>query len=178
MVQDSMNLETVRLRLRARVAADLDAIMALDADPAVRAFIGGPPDPKAHRAELARNIVLGRPEPHASWAIEWRGAPGLLGLCGLSLWEEGSITQIDWRLRRTAWGHGVATEAAGAVLARALGPLGLRAVVALIHPDNTASIRVAEKIGMLPCGGTQYWGTSQILYRAGEAAGVPSMHRF
>ena len=172
-----MDLETNRLRLRTRVPADLDAIMALDADPAVRAFIGGPPDPEAHRAEVARNIALGRPEPHASWAIEWRGAPGLLGLCGLSLWEETSITQIGWRLRRTAWGHGVATEAAGAVLARALGPLGLRVVVALIHPDNTASIRVAEKIGMLPCGGAQYRGTPQLLYCVGEAASAPRMHR-
>jgi RimJ/RimL family protein N-acetyltransferase len=165
-----MDLETARLRLRARTSADLDAIMALDADPAVRAFIGGPPDPEAHRAEVARNIALGRPEPHASWAVEWRDAPGLLGLCGLSPWEETGLTQIGWRLRRAAWGRSVATEAAGAVLARALGPLGLRAVVTLIHPDNAASIRVAEKIGMVPCGGTQYRGTAQLLYRAGEAA--------
>jgi RimJ/RimL family protein N-acetyltransferase len=132
--------------------------MALDADPAVRAFIGGPPDPEAHRAEVARNIALGRPEPHASWAVEWRGTPGLLGLCSLSPWEETGLMQISWRLHRAVWGRGVATEAAGTVLARALGPLGLRAVVALIHPDNAASIRVAEKIGMAWCGGARYRG--------------------
>ena len=63
------------------------------------------------------------------------------------------------------------------MLARALGPLGLRTVVALIHPGNTASIRVAEKIGMVPSGCTLYWGTPQLLYRAGKAANIPPMHR-
>lgn len=45
-----MHFETARLRLRARTPADLDAITAPDADPAVRACTGGPPDPEAHRA--------------------------------------------------------------------------------------------------------------------------------
>ena len=63
----------------------------------------------------------------------------------------------------------MATEAAGAVLARALGPLGLVAVVALIHPDNRASIRVAEKVGMARVGVARYRGVLQLLYRAERA---------
>jgi RimJ/RimL family protein N-acetyltransferase len=163
-------IETVRLRLRARVVADLEPIVAMDADPVVRRFIGGPLDPAPHRREVRRNIVEGRPEPHASWAIEWRDRPGLLGLCGLSRSEEtGGATQIGWRLLPSAWGRGVATEAAGAVLARALGPLGLRAVVALIHPGNRASVRVAEKIGMERVGVARHRGVPQLVYRAGCA---------
>jgi RimJ/RimL family protein N-acetyltransferase len=132
----------------------------------VRRFIGGPLDPTAHREEVRRHIVQGRPEPHASWAIEWRDRPGLLGLCGLSPCEETGSTQIGWRLLPFAWGQGVATEAARAVLARALGPLGLREVVTLIHPDNHASLRVAAKVGMTRAGVVRYRGTLQLLYRA------------
>ena len=166
---DAPDLRTTRLLLRARTLADLEAIVALDAAPAVRRFIGGPLEPAAHREEVRRRIAEGRPEPHASWAIEWRDRPGLLGLCGLSPSEETGLTQIGWRLLTSAWGRGVATEAARAVLARALGPLGLPAVVALIHPGNRASIGVAEKIGMEQAGMVPYRGVPQLLYRAGRA---------
>ena len=47
-----------------------------------------------------------------------------------------------------AWGKGYATEAAGAVRDYGLGVLGRRRLVAIIDPQNAASIRVAEKIGM------------------------------
>ncbi len=166
-IADAPTIRTARLRLRARTLADLEAIVAMDADPAVRRFIGGPLDPARHREDVRRRIVEGRPEPHAAWAVEWRNRPGLLGLCGLSPWEEEpGPTLIGWRLLPSAWGRGVATEAARAVLARAFGPLGLRAVVALIHPDNLASIRVAEKAGMTRAGAAQHWGAPQLLYRA------------
>jgi RimJ/RimL family protein N-acetyltransferase len=162
-------ISTARLRLRARTLADLDAIVAMDADPAVRRFIGGPLDPVPHRREVRRNIVEGRPDPHASWAVEWRDRPGLIGLCGLSPAEQAGSTQIGWRLLPSAWGQGVATEAALALLARALGPLRLPAVVALVHPDNRASIRVAEKIGMTRAGAADFRGVPQLLYRAERA---------
>jgi RimJ/RimL family protein N-acetyltransferase len=161
-------IETARLRLRARTLDDLGPIVAMDTDPVVRWFIGGPLDPAAHGEEVRRNIVEGRPEPHASWAVEWRDRPGLLGLCGLSPSPETGSTQIGWRLLPQAWGRGVATEAAGAVLARAFGPLGLATVVALIHPDNRASIRVAEKIGMARVGVAPFRGVLQVVYRGGR----------
>jgi RimJ/RimL family protein N-acetyltransferase len=49
-------LATPRLRLRARTLDDLDAILAMDADPEVRRFMGGPPHAEAHRAEVHANI--------------------------------------------------------------------------------------------------------------------------
>ena len=162
----AMTMDTARLRLRARTLSDLEAIVAMDADPVVRKFIGGPLNSASHREEVRRNIVQGRPEPHASWSIEWRSTSGLLGLCGLSPSDETGFTQIGWRLHRFAWGQGVATEAARTVLMRALGPFGLRVVVAMIRPDNRASLHVAEKIGMTQSGITRYRGVPQLIYRA------------
>ena len=93
-------IDTARLRLRPRAPADLEAIVAMDADPAVRRSIGGPLDSAPFREEVRRNIAEGRPEPHASWAIEWRDRPPgpLLGLCGLGPSDETGHTQIGWRL--------------------------------------------------------------------------------
>ena len=159
-------ITTARLRLRARTLADLEPIVEMDADPTVRQFIGGPLDRTTHREEVRRRIVEGRPEPHASWAVEWRDCPGLVGLCHLSHSEEAGLTQIGWRLHPSAWGQGVATEAARAVLVRALGPIGLPALVALIAPENRASMRVAKKIGMTQVGLVPYREAVLTVYRA------------
>jgi RimJ/RimL family protein N-acetyltransferase len=141
----------------------------MDANPRVRQYIGGPLDRATHREEVRRRIVEGRPAPHASWAVEWRDHPGFNGLCHLSHSEEAGLTQIGWRLHPSAWGQGVATEAARAVLVRALGPIGLPAIVALIAPENRASIRVAEKIGMTQ-GMVPYREVVMTVYRAEHEA--------
>jgi RimJ/RimL family protein N-acetyltransferase len=164
-------IETARLRLRPRTLADLELIVAMDADPCVRRHIGGPLDPVSRRAELRSRILEGRPEPHASWAIEWNGRPGFLGICELSLGEETGCSQVGWRLLRPNWRQGIASEAAQAILDRALFTLGLDPVVALVHPENQASICVAAKIGMRYSGLTSFRGAPQLIYRADALRG-------
>jgi len=56
--------------------------------------------------------------------------------------------ELGWRLGRAAWGQGLATEAAEAVLDLAFGPLGFDEVIAIIHPENVRSQRVAHKQSM------------------------------
>ena len=56
--------------------------------------------------------------------------------------------EIGYRLRRSAWGQGYATEAAQEVRDYAFHTLGMKRLIAIIDPANVASIRVAEKIGM------------------------------
>ncbi|MBY0320357.1 MAG: GNAT family N-acetyltransferase [Reyranella sp.] len=157
-------LATPRLRLRARTLDDLDAIMAMDADPEVRRFMGGPPPAEAHRAEVRANIIDGRPS-FVRWAIEWRDRPGFLGQCGFGLCHLPDSTALIWRLARAHWGRGVATEAVGAMLHHAREDLGMRSFVAFIHADNQASRRVADKVGLLPAGETELHGYRQLVYR-------------
>jgi RimJ/RimL family protein N-acetyltransferase len=166
-------IETARLRLRPRALGDLESIVEMDADPHVRLYIGGALYPVSRRAELRTRILRGRPEPHASWAIEWKDRLGFLGICDLSLGEETGFTQIGWRLLRQNWGQGIATEAAQVVLHRALFCLGLDPVIALVHPENHASTRVAEKIGMRRDGATSFRGAPQLIYCA-DAVSVGS----
>jgi RimJ/RimL family protein N-acetyltransferase len=161
-------LETPRLRLRARTLEDLDAIVAMDADEEVRRYIGGPLDPITHGADVRRRIVDGRPAPYFAWAIEWKAWPGFLGQCALNASHLPDVTEISWRLTRMAWGQGIATEAATAVFRHALHDLEIGPVVAMIHPDNRGSVRVAEKIGLRQHGETQFKGVRQLVFRTSE----------
>jgi RimJ/RimL family protein N-acetyltransferase len=162
-------IDTPRLRLRPRVPQDIESIIAMDSDPEVRQFMGGPLDPDIHRKEVLANIIAGRPE-HRSWAIEWKDrAGGFLGMCLLRPLEGTGFTCMGWRLMRQHWGQGLATEAARAVLSHAVHVLGIDPVVAIVDPRNLASIRVAEKIGLLQVGNGYHFGTQQIVFRADAA---------
>ena len=155
-------LVTDRLLIRPFVPADLDALHAVYGDPQVMRWAGGVHDragtERALRAHIARHAEDGR----AFWAVGGRDGEGRVGDCGLGLL--GGEVEIGWTLRRDRWGRGLAAEAARAVLAEALGPLGLDRVVATIHRDNSASVRVAEELGMTPDGTLERDGQPQLRF--------------
>lgn len=72
----------------------------------------------------------------------------LIGFCGLDHLWGGEEIEIGYWLAPDYWGKGLATEAAQAVLRYGFGRLGLLRIVAVAHPENQASIRVLEKLGM------------------------------
>ncbi|HET6597816.1 MAG TPA: GNAT family N-acetyltransferase [Anaerolineales bacterium] len=76
----------------------------------------------------------------------------VVGYCGLFYFSDINgqpEVEIGYRLVRSAWRKGYATEAARAVRDFAFMTLSLNRLIAIIDPSNTGSIRVAEKIGML-----------------------------
>jgi len=87
-------------------------------------------------------------------------AVALLGYCGFfhQVVDETNEIEIGYRLHPDHWNQGLATEAAIAVRDHGLADLKLSRVISLIHPDNAASRRVAEKIGMLPERKTRFKG--------------------
>lgn len=82
--------------------------------------------------------------------VEWdRGE--VIGYCGLFFFPDvngQSEVEVGYRLARSAWGQGYASEAARAVCNYAFDTLGIKRLITMIDPANVASIRVAEKIGM------------------------------
>jgi len=75
-----------------------------------------------------------------------------MGYCGLFYFPDVGgqpETEIGYRLARAYWGRGYATEAARAVRDYAFDTLRLQRLIAMIDPQNGASIRVAEKLGMV-----------------------------
>lgn len=164
-------LETARLRLRPRRMADLAANLAMDLDPAVHrfVFIHGAPDPAAHRAELVHRIATRWPSLGGLWVVEWRAAPGFLGWCGLFPLEGRGPIEIGYRYVPDAWGQGVATEAARRVLDHGFRVMGFDPIVAVAHPDNLASRRVLEKIGLRSAGRAWHYDAEIAFYRLRRA---------
>lgn len=62
--------------------------------------------------------------------------------------------EIGWHLKKSAWGNGYATEAARAILKYGFNILKLPTIYSIARPDNTASIRVMQRLGMTPIGRT------------------------
>lgn len=142
---------TDRLLLRPRTMGDLDDCLAMDRDPQVTQHIAGPwKDPDRHRAFVVDRIQTRWPDGLGYWTIVPRADPQtFLGwILLLPCLDFGDEIEIGWRLPRRHWGHGYATEAARPVLRHAFDTVGVNAVIADIHPQNHASIHVAEKLGL------------------------------
>jgi len=189
-------LETPRLRLRPLASSDEPELIALDSDPEVMRYVGSPagvksPAETAERARLRiRETQRGGHEPLGFWRIEGRGDRAFHGVGALIQMPDGNRegpgdadvdVEVAYRLARSAWGQGIATEAAGALVAHALGPLALPRVVAVTYPENQASQRVLDKLGFERRGMREYKGvqaTYHVLTSAGWAArgGGGSVH--
>jgi RimJ/RimL family protein N-acetyltransferase len=157
-----VQLETTRLTLRPPTDDDLEALAAIFADPEVMRYIGaGAPWSRARTIEgLARWQAFWAADGFGMFVVSRREDGRVLGDVGLlawdpRVWRPGSRTaigehaeiEIGWRFGRDAWGNGYATEAALAVRDWARDEFGLERLISLIHPENHASIRVAEKLG-------------------------------
>lgn len=140
-------LMTEHLELRGWRQADLDEYAQLIADPEVRRYVGGPSDRGAAWRQIA--IFIGHHELRgwSNWAVVERRSRRLVGRGGLWQPEGWPGIEVGWILHPGVWGRGYATELGRAVRDHAFGELGIPHLISVIHRDNAASIRVAEKIG-------------------------------
>jgi len=159
-------LETARLRLRLFRDDDLDAYADLCADPLVMRFLSE--GRTLDRVEAWRQMAMFLGHWHLRgfgvWAVEERATGSLIGRIGFFQPEGWPDFELVWTLARSRWGNGFATEGARAALAHAFTTLGRDRVVSFIHPDNRASIRVAERLGMQPDGTAEVLGRTLLLY--------------
>ena len=144
-------ISTPRLILRHFVETDLDALATLMANPDFMRFSSGIfTREQTERFLLDRLIAPVRKGLPSQFAVILRDENRLLGYCGFfcQLVDNVSEIEIGYRLHPDYWNRGLATEAARAVCDYAFSALKLERVISLIHPDNHASRRVAEKNGM------------------------------
>ena len=120
----------------------------MTADPEVMRHIGPPlsrPDAWRQMAMHAGQWAL---RGYGSWAIERASDGMLLGRAGLWNPEGWPGIEVGWMLRRDAWGHGYASEAARAAVAWAWAAVDTGELISIIRPENARSVRVAEGLGM------------------------------
>src|SRR5262249_8632053 len=117
-----------------------------------------PFDRKGVEGWIGRNLERYEREGYGLWAMILKSSAELIGDCGcVSREVEGhKEIEIAYHVRRNLWGRGYATEAARACMEYAFGQLGASRVVSMIRPENTNSIRVAEKNG-LKCEKLIFW---------------------
>ena len=170
-------LLTERLRLRPRTLDDLDANLAMDMDPRVHRYIwpDGPPAREVRRRELRERYDCDWPPVGGIWVVEWADRPGFLGWCGLFPLEDTGLIEIGYRYVADAWGQGVGTEAARAVLHHGFRVLAIDPIVAVANPDNRASCRLLEKIGLHPAGKAFHYKHWLAFYRLERASYMPVM---
>jgi [ribosomal protein S5]-alanine N-acetyltransferase len=146
-----MQLQTARLDLRPFTLADAPFILRLLNDPDWLRFIG---DRQVHDLAAAERYLTNGPiammERHgfALCAVDRRDTHETIGMCGLVRREGLDDVDIGYAYLPNARGLGFAVEAARAVLAHGLGPLGIARIVAITNPANAASSAVLERIGM------------------------------
>jgi RimJ/RimL family protein N-acetyltransferase len=142
---------TRRLRFRAWAEDDIDAVHELYGDPEVMRWVGGGPsrDLDHSRRRLDWLVAHERTHGFGLWAVEEHSSGEVVGDCGVVLVEgSGPEIEIAYKLVRSRWGRGYATEAAAATLSHAFERLALAELVAFAFPENRASRAVLEKIGM------------------------------
>ena len=147
-------LETERLVLRRFTEADVDNLFELDSDPEVMRFLtGGKPTPR----EVIRNETLPRIlhyyerfKGFGFWAAIEKTSEEFLGWFEFRPPEgsDSDIVELGYRLRRSAWGKGYATEGSRALIRKGFSELGVQRVVAQTMTVNIASRRVMEKAGL------------------------------
>lgn len=157
-------LETARLILRGWRGDDFEAHAAMTADPDVMRHVGGIRDREQAWRQLAVHAGHWVLRGYGNWAVERKEDGVLLGRVGLWNPEGWPGLEIGWLLARNAWGQGYATEAAGAALDWAWGALDLERLISVIEHGNAASVRVAERLGMVRDGETTVSGQPVHVY--------------
>lgn len=149
---EAQKLTTERLLMRQWVESDLDPFAALNADPDVMEFFPAPltraeSDALAERAraDLDRR-------GYGLWALQVKATGEFIGFTGLA-WQTfpahfTPALEVGWRLARAAWGHGYASEAAAAAVARGFDASDVDEIVSMTARANVRSRRVMERLGM------------------------------
>jgi RimJ/RimL family protein N-acetyltransferase len=156
-------LETERLTLRRFTEADKDNLFELNSDPEVMRFLnGGQPTPRDEVRARIIPVFLGyyeRFEGFGFWAAAETATGQFLGWFHFrpplpdegspAGWDEDGVIELGYRLRRSAWGKGYATEGSRALIDKGFSEFGVRRVVAETAAGNWGSRRVLEKSGLL-----------------------------
>lgn len=158
-------LETARLRMRPWREADLDAFAAFCADGESRRFLGGAlarADAWRSMAVIAGHWAL---RGYGIWVIEDKGTGQFAGYSGLWNPEGWPGPEVTWSVCAAFRRRGYAVEAAQRARTYAYDELKWPTAISVIHPENVASKRVADRVGATLERRTEVRGFPADIYR-------------
>ena len=150
MPDDDNVLVTARMRLRRFREDDVDALWAIQRDPETMRWYPHPFAREESAGWIARQLASYERNGHGHWAAVLAEDGRLAGSCGLMVQDVDGTLEIEagWMFDRALWNRGLATEAGRACRDLAFGEMGRSHLISLVRPENVASCRVAEKLGM------------------------------
>lgn len=151
-----MNIRTRRLIIRPPVSADFETFWRMNNDPEVKRYTGGVTD-------LSRAAALAQHEDgcrafdasdagNCVFSVEEARSGRCIGYCGFEYSARLGGVELLYGFEQSAWGRGIASEAAKAVLQYGFDTLALDTVMAAVNPENTASERILIKLGLIKAG--------------------------
>jgi RimJ/RimL family protein N-acetyltransferase len=159
-----ITLETERLILRMLREDDAEAYARICADPEVMRFIGGPLSQFEAWRHMASVVGHWHLRGYGPWAVEEKSSGKLMGRIGFFNPAGWPGFELGWTLGREFWGKGYATEGARRALKYAFEEMDRDHVISLIHPENKASIKVAERLGEKVEGQTKLFDHEVLIY--------------
>jgi ribosomal-protein-alanine N-acetyltransferase len=158
-------IETARLRLRQFTPADLTDLSSIVADPDVMKYLGRVPGPlSAAEAAAFLDSVIAHWTRHGfgRWAVVEKAGGRLIGCAGFRLHD--GAAELNYLLDKSFWNAGLGTEVAEACLRHGFARHGFDSIVAFARPENVASRRVLEKVGVRCAGESVVYGVGVVRY--------------
>ncbi len=165
-------LSTPRLQLRPFTAKDTLPLHSLLVEPGVLRYFPDPSPPPVEKVGklISRQIKHWAEHGFGWWAVEKPEDCLLMGWCGLQYLPETDEIEIGYLLGKPFWGKGYATEAGLASLRFGFEDLSIEKIIAIVHPENSASKRVIEKLGFQDPVRARYFGMECLRYMADRTA--------
>ncbi len=153
-------ITTSRLILRAFTEEDVDPLHRILGTKDILRYFPNPGSPPRDKVERLISAQLKHWEEHGYgwWAVEPRSEKQLIGWSGLQFLPETDEVEVGYLLAQAFWGKGLATEAAQASLQYGFKNFDVESIIAIVHPENVASQRVIEKLGMSFVDQAHYFG--------------------
>jgi RimJ/RimL family protein N-acetyltransferase len=171
-MDNGKTIETERLILRAHHAGDLADCAAMWADPAVTRYISGTPaTPEQTWHKILRYAGLWALLGYGYWAIEEKATQRFVGELGFANFKRdieptfARLPEIGWALAPFAQHRGYAGEAVRTAVGWSDAHIDIRQTIALIAPENTASIRIATANGYGQISKITYLGKPTLIFR-------------
>jgi RimJ/RimL family protein N-acetyltransferase len=167
-----MILETPRLRLEPFAPHHLDGLCVLNGDPQVMRYITGQPQTEAETLQAIERVAAEwATRGYSWWAFLDKQSDALVGAGCVQHIERNPLNPLElgWRLVPSQWGKGLASEAARRMAAFAFNDLDATLLLAIAMPDNRASRRVMERLGMQFRGIEHWWQKEVATYALDRA---------
>ena len=167
---NSILLTTERLILRFPVESDLEFLVDLWSDGDMTRYTGGPRKRDFLLGEFRRVIRDPAAEEFDLWVMEEKETGNPVGHAGLLPKEVRGqpYMELNYFIEKTRWGRGLAGEIACALVEYGFREKGLKEIIAVIHPENTASEEVVKKAGMSLWTEEERSGTLKRIYKIGR----------